>query len=241
MTNEIEQQAASILAAIRASMTEQGFFDMDEVKRASGIDYVGPALASLKSQGYAISKQRGDFGGWRWNNYYAFPAPAPLGFSSFFAAVAQVASERVAAKKAAAEAKKQSCLTIIGRAQFKATGTVLFGVEDRRGKAPVIMHLTMIDGRITSCVNAATGESCSGHHWSGHCCHETRVLAYESERAEQLHEAAIVAPLVLSESFAEDLPAHVEDEVRTQAQREAEQEAYRNAFPGDFGYYEDVA
>lgn len=103
--------------------------------------------------------------------------------ANFFVAVAQVAEQRITAKKAAIEEKKQASLSIIGRATFKATGAVLFGVEDRRGKEPVVMHLTFIAGRVCGCVNAATGEECSGRRWSGHCCHEDRVMRYESERA----------------------------------------------------------
>lgn len=102
--------------------------------------------------------------------------------ANFFAAVAAVAEQRIAAKKAAAEAKKQAALSIIGRAAFKATGATLFGVEDRRGKEPVVMHLTFIAGKVRGCVNAATGEECKGRQWSGHCCHEDRVMHYESER-----------------------------------------------------------
>lgn len=136
--------------------------------------------------------------------------------AEFFVAVAQIAEQRVAAKKAAAEAKKQAALTIIGRAQFKATGAVLVGIEDHRGKQSAIYHVTIIAGKITGCHNAATGEECSGRRWSGHCCHETRVLSYELAREVQLADAAAIAPALLGEQFAGDLPAHIDDELRGQ-------------------------
>src|SRR5690348_10371684 len=101
--------------------------------------------------------------------------------------------QRMAEKKAAAEAKKQSNLRVLARAHFKATGAVLIGIEDRNGKQSAIYHVTIIAGKITGCHNAATGEECSGRYWSGHCCHETRVLSYEARRAEELAGAAQVA------------------------------------------------
>lgn len=107
-------------------------------------------------------------------------------YHNFFSAVSSVAEQRIMAKKAALEAKKQAALSIIGKAIFKATGATLFGVEDRRGKEPAIMHLTLIAGKVRSCINAATGEECSGRRWSGHCCHEDRVMAYEAARDAEL-------------------------------------------------------
>lgn len=151
-------------------------------------------------------------------------------------------------KRARREAKKQSNLTILGRATFKATGAVLFGIEDRNDKQPVIMHMTLIAGKVTGCHNATTGEECDGRHWSGHCCHETRVLAYEAQRQHELATAEQVAPLVVGDAFNSDLNAHVEDEMAAPADpwtdesydpfagmtKEQKREAYRDLYPDDF-------
>ena len=115
-------------------------------------------------------------------------------------------------RKAAATAKKQSNLSIQGRCQFKATGHILIQIEDRNGKAPETFHTTVINGKVTSCINTATGETCDGRHWSGHCCHGDRALQYEATRLEELHGAAVAAPLVLGESFAQDVEQHAEDD-----------------------------
>ena len=124
-----------------------------------------------------------------------------------------MAAEKKAAKKASAKAKKQSNLTIIAIARFKSHGAVLIGVEDRNGKEPVTMHVTICNGRVTSCINPVTGLSCSGMKWAGHCCHTDRAMSYEASRKEQFAEAAVIAPVLLG-SIAQDVEQHVEDDLR---------------------------
>ena len=122
------------------------------------------------------------------------------------------ASATATRKSAEKKAEKLASLTIIGRATFKSNGAVLFGV--RSGEK--VYHLTLIAGKIRSCVDAATGESCKAHQYRGTCCHEERVMLYEAKRQQELDGAAAVAPLVLGSAFAQDLPVHLDDEFSAQ-------------------------
>jgi hypothetical protein len=115
----------------------------------------------------------------------------------FCEAVAIVAEQRVAEKKAKRAAKKQANLRVLGRAQFKATGAVLIGIEDRNGKRPERFHLTLINGRVMSCLNAETGNSCDGRKWSGHCCHETRAMQYEEMHADASFNRSVALPVAV--------------------------------------------
>lgn len=116
---------------------------------------------------------------------------------------------RAADKKAAAHAEKLASLVILGRATFKATGAILYGVQS----GEKIYHLTMIDGVVRSCVDSATGESCKSRQYSGHCVHEERVMRYEAQRQSELAAAEQVAPIIVGADFASDLPAHIDDEI----------------------------
>lgn len=76
-------------------------------------------------------------------------------------------------------AKSTNELHYIARAQFKATGAILYGVQSGEN----IYHVTIIKGRVTGCCNATTGEDCKGFHYgNGQCKHATYVLGLESER-----------------------------------------------------------
>ena len=102
-------------------------------------------------------------------------------------------------------------LHYIARAQFKATGAILYGVQGGENT----YHVTIIKGRVTGCCNATTGEDCKGFHFAGHCKHSDYAAQLEAARTEQVHEAAQVAPAILGEQFAADLPAHVEDSIHS--------------------------
>lgn len=76
-------------------------------------------------------------------------------------------------------AKPTNDLHYIARAQFKATGAILYGVRSGEN----IYHVTIIQGRVTGCCNATTGEDCKGFHYGkGQCKHAEYVLGLESER-----------------------------------------------------------
>lgn len=137
-------------------------------------------------------------------------------------------------KKALATAKKQANLSIQGRCQFKATGRVLIQIEDRNDKTPETFHTTLINGKVTSCINIATGETCEGRRWSGHCCHGDRALQYEVTREAELAEAAIIESSDLAEMAKHnDVQAHVEDSIRSGALSWAEQQRAARATMSD--------
>ena len=98
---------------------------------------------------------------------------------------------------------------LIARAVFKATGSVIYAVRAEEQ----MYHVTVIDGKAKGCRHADDGETCTGFSYRKNCNHVKVALASESKRQEELAAAASVAPLVLGEQFAEDLPAHVADEV----------------------------
>lgn len=145
--------------------------------------------------------------------------------ASFFSAVAQIASDRVAAKKAKHAAKKQANLRVLGRAQFKKSGAILIGIEDRNGKEPVVMHVTINSkGKVTSCLNPETGEACDARYWSGHCCHGDRALQYEAARTDvqssaeehdMIEPEQQLAATILGEQFAQDIEPHVVDSIES--------------------------
>lgn len=75
--------------------------------------------------------------------------------------------------------KAQNELHYIARAQFKATGAILYGVRSGEN----IYHVTIVQGRVTGCCNATTGEDCKGFYYGkGTCKHATYVLGLEGER-----------------------------------------------------------
>jgi hypothetical protein len=116
-------------------------------------------------------------------------------------------------KRAIAHAKKLASLTILGRATFKATGAQLYAVQS----GEKTYHVTRIAGRVRSCVDAETGETCQARYYgSNHCCHGEVVDMLEAQRESELATAAQVAPLIVGQSFASDLSTHLDDEMPVQ-------------------------
>lgn len=100
-------------------------------------------------------------------------------------------------------------LHYIARAQFKATGVVLYGVQSGENT----YHVTICAGHVTGCRNSATGEGCKGFYFNGTCKHSDYTMSLEAARTEQAHEAEQV---VLAEMVAhDDVTAHVEDSIRS--------------------------
>ena len=147
--------------------------------------------------------------------------------------VSWVQGEYNMAKLATATRKAQkpaSELHFIARAQFKATGAVLYGIRSVNVKtsAENIYHVTVVEGKVTGCYNVTEQDDCKGYHFNGHCHHEAYVNRLEEQRAQTQNEldgAQVVAPLVLG-TFADDLQAHLEDEMPAQPEGEMEQQAW---------------
>ncbi len=93
-------------------------------------------------------------------------------------------------------AKTTKVIHILGRAQFKANGYVLYRVE-RDGSEP--HDVTVIDGKITGC------SECKAWEYKHRCCHTDRVQQAEAE-----HQAA----KALKQSILnEELVQHVQDDL----------------------------
>lgn len=104
--------------------------------------------------------------------------------------------------------KAQNELHYIARAQFKATGAILYGVRSGENT----YHVTIIKGRVTGCCNATTGEDCKGFTYGkGQCKHAKYVLGLENERvvAEQ------VAELLPEMAAHDDVQPHVTDSIES--------------------------
>lgn len=137
---------------------------------------------------------------------------------------------RAAEKKAAAHAEKLDSLVVLGRATFKATGAQLYAVQS----GEKTYHVTRIAGRVRSCVDAVTGETCKARYYGAdHCCHSEVVEMMEAKRSEEL---------------TSDMSAHVVDTLAAPADPWTDEnydpfagmtvmqrrEAYRALYPDDF-------
>lgn len=128
--------------------------------------------------------------------------------------LATLAKQQIAAEKRAAKE-----LHLVARATFKATNATLYAIRSQ----DKVYHVTVLAGRVTSCVNSATGDTCQGWHYTGKCRHADFVVAFENEhgaleakKQAQIAVAETVAPLIVGPEFAEDLPAHIDDELASQ-------------------------
>ncbi len=74
--------------------------------------------------------------------------------------------------------KTQKGVRFIGRAEFKASGKVLYRVQ-AEGSAN-IHDVTVSGGKVTSCVT--NGETCQGFYYRRQCCHSAFVAALEARR-----------------------------------------------------------
>jgi hypothetical protein len=75
--------------------------------------------------------------------------------------------------------KVQKQVHILGRAQFKANGFVLYRVQSGEKRYDV----TVASGRVTSCVDQ-NGNNCKGWQYRRSCHHADLVTAKEAERVE---------------------------------------------------------
>lgn len=167
----------------------------------------------------------------------------------FFEDLARVAKiQRANDKKAAAHEKKLASLTITAKATFKATGAQLYAVES----SEKTYHVTRIAGRVRSCIDAETGETCQARYYGAdHCCHGDAVEMLEAAREQavtapaQAQEELAVAEQVAAEvmpELAADVVAHVEDELSSQQAAWARmtpmerRQAYSDLYPDDYGY-----
>lgn len=98
------------------------------------------------------------------------------------------------------KASKQAELHYIARAQFKATGAILYGVQSGEN----VYHVTICAGRVTGCCNA-NGEDCKGFHYQGHCKHSDYAAQLESARTEQ-----VSAPIPVAVRDFEGYTAHLD-------------------------------
>jgi hypothetical protein len=100
-------------------------------------------------------------------------------------------------------------LHYIARATFKATGAVLYGVKSINLKTSVesIYHLTVLAGKVRGCHDSATGETCSGWHYRGHCCHSDYVAQLEAARTDV---QATTPEHVMIEQLADERFARIE-------------------------------
>lgn len=111
----------------------------------------------------------------------------------------------------------------IARYTDKATGKFLgFGVKSNRGKGYYEIH----------CAKEASGAvvytcDCEAKEWGHPVCNHIKAVVelVEARKALQLDAAAVVAPLVLGEQFANDLQVHLEDEFAGQPEPEQTMEA----------------
>jgi hypothetical protein len=86
---------------------------------------------------------------------------------------------------------------ILGRAQFKANGYILYRVQaEVNGVRHETHDVTVIDGKVTSCTD------CKAWQFKHECCHTTEVQKREDERVEMEH------------CIDQDLEQHVEDDLR---------------------------
>lgn len=114
----------------------------------------------------------------------------------------------VATRERKAKATKQ--VQLIARYALKSNpAIVVYTVRSSNGNDQY--RVTLYNGHASGC-------DCPSYK---PCYHMSQVEAIESKRTEEMCEALALAPIIVGEQFAEDLEAHVEDEVG-----ECEQAAY---------------
>lgn len=113
-----------------------------------------------------------------------------------------------------AKAKELIKAASIARYTDKATGKFLgFGVKSNRGKGYYEIHCTKTESGavVYTC-------DCEAKEWGHPVCNHIKAVVQlvEARKALQLDAAAVVASLIVGEQFAQDLAAHIDDELAGQ-------------------------
>lgn len=112
-----------------------------------------------------------------------------------------------------AATKPAKVVHILGRAQFKANGLVLYRVQSGENRYDV----TVAMGRVTCCVDQ-DGNNCKGWMYRRSCHHADLVTAKEAER------------VALEHRIDQDLQQHIEDELPRLSREE---------YTAEFGIYSE--
>lgn len=105
----------------------------------------------------------------------------------------------------ATKTRKQKTVHVIARIAFKNNSSIVTYLV-RSSDGANVYTTTLYNGKASGC-------DCPAHK---PCYHMTGCETLEAKRAEELAEAAAIAPIILGEQFASDLHAHIDDELNVQ-------------------------
>ena len=124
-----------------------------------------------------------------------------------------------------AATKTTKVVHILGRAQFKANGYILYRVQAEVNGVRHEKHdVTVVDGKITSCTD------CKAWQFNHKCCHTTEVQKREAERVEMEHR------------IDQDVEQHVEDDLRFNpwhGSNYGAERLSRSEYTAEFGIYSE--